>query len=175
MILGWELLPFSAGQLVLLTRIESPFITGKPVGEADLLNAAWYCSRPYAEAALGLFHGMNLRLRLKAWKTAFDAWRNKSLIAAQINEFKKHIADGWREPRYIWRKTKNEDGTDIKLTYAPLVMMLLRDLHPRYTFDQVMDMPLRRATFERFGVLELEANGGIITWKTPAEMEVSSG
>jgi hypothetical protein len=49
-ILGLKLKPFALGHLVLLHRLESPFITGAPPTYADLSMAVLMCSQTFEEA-----------------------------------------------------------------------------------------------------------------------------
>ena len=159
---GLRLAPFAVGHKLLLHRIGSPFATGEgTVGAAELMDAVWICSRPYAEGVSSIGRGPGLRWKLWSALTAVRL-SNPEIFKRECAAFTAYIEAAHKRPAKV--RTDSEAGT----TSAPFVMLLVRDLmnHHGYSFAELMEMPLRRAVFERFGILEID---GTVSWPEPWE------
>lgn len=101
-ILGLELLPLSAGHIILLNRIESPFVCGDPVEWEDLACAVFICSRTF-EGAMASFAAMEA---LEEWATE---WHRKLIVEQgpeidfpkKVEEFNAYLKEGTKHPDYV--------------------------------------------------------------------------
>lgn len=162
MILGRMLLPFSVGHNILLERVQSPFsITGN-VELADLVQAVWICERDFESGERALLNGNTFALRMFARGAEFRSMLQKNLLKKNASAFAEYVQSSLRKPHGIWKDSKAE------LTYAPSLMILIRDLanHYGYSRSEIMNMPMRQAVFERFAVLERDKT---ISWPEPWE------
>jgi hypothetical protein len=65
-LLGFRLRPLSAGHIILLTRIESGFITGGDITWDDLAASVFICTQTF-ENATRAFYDPRLPKMMKAW------------------------------------------------------------------------------------------------------------
>jgi len=158
-VLGVRLQHFRVGHLLLLERSESPFVAGGDVGSSELLAAVWVCGNTYKKGARGLFEGMSLLWRFWTWRKALALEFKKDLLKRETEKLAAYIAHARRPIASVYHDV--EAGK----SYAPFVLVLVRDLS-RYAPEQVLEMPLRQALFEREGYLETV---GATTWDEPME------
>jgi len=75
-LLGFRLRPLSAGHIILLTRIESGFITGGEITWEDLAASVFICTQTF-EDAVRAFYDPRLPRLMKAWHdrlSGADTW-----------------------------------------------------------------------------------------------------
>lgn len=140
-ILGLKLRPFSLGHVILLHRIQSPFLTGwkaeSPPTFDDLAVAVLVCSCSYKDAR-EIIESPKLPGILRSWAdriTGMDRWSvrigwNKATpldFASAAVEFSDYIKEHSRIPNYEF------NPNDFKEMHCPEVQLvkvsLMRDMH----------------------------------------------
>lgn len=171
-VLGVSLKHFKVGHMVLLNRIESPFVFQsddqiRGAGVKDLIVAVEICRRTYADGVRKLYSGKaGLIEKAVAMKRAFYCEREEEYFLRNATAFMEYIATAIQPPKGIWKDGK------AGVTHAPEIMVKVRDLanHYGWSFEDIMEMPYRRAVFERYAILELDPT---IKWKSPVERMAS--
>ncbi len=161
-VLGRQLLPFSVGHNLLLERIQSPFAIGGKLQIEDLIIAVAICERTFEAGSELLLQGNTLSLRMFSIGVLMRAAIQKNLFEKHATAFSDYTQRAIQKPKGI------RTDAEAKITYAPALLVLIRDLtnHFRYSFSEIMDMPMRRAVFERYSILEKDRT---ISWPEPWE------
>lgn len=165
-VLGVRLPAFTVGHLLLLERIESPFAGGGQPDESDLIKAVWICSGSYKTRAKQLWKPFHKQLFGVFWmlwmfRKAVALKFRKGLLAREVSKLNSAVSYGQRKPA----DGKIYHDPNAEKTYAPLVLILMRDLS-RYSQEEILNMPVTRAMFEREGLLE---KSGGASFPEPAE------
>lgn len=157
-VLGKRLRDFALGHLLCLHRIQSPYVTGESEATiADLLTGIELCRGNYKEAVNKLQFGNSFGLRMRARFWAVVAKSNPELVNRHGLAFQEYIKAACKGPRGVFKKEGGET------TSAPFVLLHCKDLIGSfgYTFETLMDAPLRRVIYERHALLEAD---GAISW-----------
>lgn len=110
-ILGLELRPFSAGHLILLNRIESPFVgaSNDEITWLDLAMAIAICSKPFEEG-LALLNETDLCDQIGAWLAQYQAAGGQLDLPAKVAEFGEYLNEGNETPGYLYKEGGSEIG-----------------------------------------------------------------
>lgn len=115
-LLGFRLRPLSAGHIILLTRIESGFVTGGDITWDDLAASVFICTQTF-EDAVRAFYDPRIDRLMKAWHdrlSGADTWacrlgfRIPKVIDLESNA--KAFADYLREGSKMPEFKSNGDG-----------------------------------------------------------------
>lgn len=149
-ILGLKLRPFSLGHVILLHRIESPFIGHQPKGSKlfdDLALAVLICSESYANG-IQILHDPGLSKALRSWAdslTGMNRWavrlrlKKPNLINFEgpASEFSEYIKEHSKIPDYDF----NPD--DLREVHCPEVQLvkvaLMREMG--ISESEILDRP----------------------------------
>lgn len=161
-VLRLRLRPYSCGHEILLSRMESPFLTGKEPAITDLMLAALICSQNYAD-------GLKLLRDPNGGGWQVSLWRRLALRCR--NPFAEELAFTGYLDRGCWSPAtvrSREKGVVYRELKAPrvwrLIPFLCRNLGLSET--EALDFPLARANAyyaaeaDREGTIELESEAG---------------
>ena len=164
-VLGVLIPYFRVGHRLLLKQIHSPFVEGGMVGAEELATAVHILSRTYSQAKRSIHFGNSISVRLWAYKIGFMAARNPGLIKQSSEALFEYIQECQKGPKGVFVPM------DTPRTHAPETLLLVRDLsnHYGYSVEEVMEMPMRRAIIERYGVLESE---NAVKWSMPKNVNL---
>lgn len=152
-VLGVRLKPLLVGHLLLLERVQSPFLTGEKIMESDLTQAVWICANSYSDGVAQLYSKPTFNQKIWTWRKTLACVFKKSTTEKESVKLANYIIAARTPSKKILHDAEGEK------TYAPFVMVLKRDLmsYWGYSSIEVLEMPLRQAMIEREGYLE--ANG----------------
>lgn len=155
--LGRRLQPLCIGHVLLLLRLESPFLTGSRIPDCvDIGLAVEVCRRRWDNAA-GARDGWWFRICF--WTTSILAWTRPKALAA----FTNYLERSFKGPDY-WR----DGATDGKEPRTPFWLAvqatLMRDLG--FTNQEALSMPISAALWICAAIWE--GNGSI---RLESEME----
>jgi hypothetical protein len=160
-IAGLRLLPFKVGHKLLLQRLRSPFAVGGTVDAGQLFTAAHICSRSYDQAARELYQApllTRLRARAWVWKMGWRATRDRSFVPTHAQALLDYIRAAEANPKNVFIKES------APRTHVPLIPLLIEELAAyNYTPEQVLELPMRKATFLRFQLLVKPDSG--VNWR----------
>lgn len=157
-ILGVRLLPLRFGHKQELLREKSPFFHNeREIEPKDLIFALWVCSRPHWKLA----NGFSVTWRIWALWLSLKMKRNELLFYSRAEMFLRYVSEAHSLPARIRKVSK--DGKQPETTLAPSLMVIKRDLMSKhgYSPEQIMEMPMRLAIYERFAQLEDEE---VVAW-----------
>lgn len=156
--LGLGLSPLSLGHVFLLFEFGSPFITGGPVGPADVVLSAFICAEPYDKSL------KNLRSPLRKIFFKIMLWR-KWHWSKEIAAFKDYFEEGFSVPKV---KHPLESGPSID---APLPYVILAGALSELsmTHSEAMNLPL--AHLNRLQ-LTLSAAKGRVDFESDSDREL---
>jgi hypothetical protein len=160
-VLGKMLKPFTLGHSLLLSRLCSPVIEGIAVNKvrcSDLIQAVEICSRRFCEAEKWIAGKTTLALRLRSMRIAFACQFSNEFLKTEASKFSEYFSDSQMPPRGIFKKPGGSIASE------PLPLLYFCDLASRFaiTWEQLMDMPLRKANFIRHRLL---AEDDRIRWR----------
>lgn len=99
-LLGLRLRPLSAGHIILLNRVESPFVKpGTEITFEDLTCAVFICAHTFEET-LEAFDDPELPERLSEWHTRLAAEHGEIDLQAKAAEFQQYLEEGSRSPSF---------------------------------------------------------------------------
>jgi hypothetical protein len=101
-LLGLKLRPFALGHLVLLHRIESPFVTGDGLPDLHaLFSAVFICSRTYEEADTGI-EDPTLPRAFRRWRRKLMGWFGQRPInlVEKWQQFQQYMREGQWTPTF---------------------------------------------------------------------------
>lgn len=165
-ILGLKLLPYCEGHKQLLKRIGSPFAVGGLVDAGDLVSALLICSRSYEDGQRFISKRRAIRGVVTILFATIAGIFYPNFIKVRAEALDKYIQESEKLPRGIFRNQFGPDGKPAEKTYAPSALVYESDLcnHFHCTVSEVMNMPMRKATFLRYRLLEFDK---LIRWRAP--------
>jgi hypothetical protein len=147
-VLRTKLLPYSLGHHLLLSLIESPFITGDAPTYDDLAIAVVICSRPYQEAKAWIHANTKLlRLALRSFEWRVSGKLNPLVwiglrkprvinLKYEASEFARYKTDGSHVPYYSIPESTSEFSCP--LAHAVWASLLHKT---SLTDDQILNRP----------------------------------
>ncbi len=164
-VLRLRLRPYSCGHEILLSRIESPFLTGKEPAITDLMMAALICSQTFAEALRLLRDPKGGGWQVSLWRRM--ALRCRNPFAEEL-AFTEYLNRGTWSPATVRSREKGVTYRELK---APRVWRLLPFLcrNLGLTEAEALDFPLSRANAyyaaeaDREGTIDLASDAGDTT------------
>lgn len=157
-VLQVQLLPFSLGHFVTLTRIDSPFISSSPFTPLELFASVRVCTLNWKQC-------QEFVADSEEWAKQFAEWMRKVgpvdyIAKAQL--FSDYIRAGCRVPDY---QVEERDGVRGFETWTPVEqrmrVTLMRELG--LSDDEVMDRPLSLSWWDYLTILESEHACKILT------------
>lgn len=142
-LLGLPLRPLSAGHIILLYRIRSPFVIPEnEIKFEDLACAIFLCSMPFEDGVAAL-NDPQLADGLAAWMAQLLADRGSIDLSEKVGEFQQYLADGCKGPSY----TSTGDGTSGD---APGIGMVIAFLMSETTLTetQILNQPWRKSLWD---------------------------
>jgi hypothetical protein len=128
-VIGFPLRPFSAGHLILLSKLSSPFLSGGPVDYSHVFAAAFICSQRFEDAITSMLDP-ELPAFERRWQQALcgeTRWRRMLRLRSkrpgidlerETEAFRDFMADGWNHPDWI------ADAGEGKEIGSPLVQLV---------------------------------------------------
>ena len=162
-VFGILLRPFSIGHQVILSRFNSPIVTGGEAGIEDLLFAVYVCGNTY-EGCLESIATGRIFADLKRWRRVMRRrqWYGlrpltlpRFMLASQL--FREYIDAANTLPNLF------TDGKGQSIGSPPIQVLrvtLMRELHLSDT--EVMNRPLSLCWYDYSTIVELEGKGKII-------------
>jgi hypothetical protein len=136
--LNVRLRPFSIGHLLLLKRLQSPFILSGRISYEHLLEAVFICAQTFDEGQAGL-NRPDTRTVLRKFHRRISVFGFKSVAfrrGATILE--EHIEKSLRFP-VMYSKESSSDETELPF-WLPLLINVSKNLHQPIT--DLLDMPI---------------------------------
>jgi len=162
-VFGVLLRPFSLGHHLILSRFESPVISGGEAGIDDVLFAVWVCGHRYEDAIESFASGRIWR-ELKRWKRVMRRrqwWGLRPLTLAQFMKssqlFSEYVAAACKSPNLH----SGDKGASVgSPTMQVLRVTLQRELHLSDT--EVLNRPLSQCWWDMATLVELNGKGKVI-------------
>jgi hypothetical protein len=155
-VLHVEMLPFSAGKIVLLHRAQSVFAAGGTVTEEQLAFAVLICGQPFADALAALNDPTTPEYLRKFRKRIgkFDLREHAAL-------FQRYVQDGSEFPLQYAPKNK---PTDTGITSLPFVQHVRCTLKHFYHVSdaEFWDMPWGLAQWDYYTAPVLNGTGDLV-------------
>lgn len=146
--LGIQLKPFSLGHYLILTYVESPFISGTEIDEGDFLLALHICSKSYEENLDWLFW--------TDWEDHISEDFKKREVGTDeyfkaLELFQDYIRESIASPEHI-----TGDQEDRIRCGAPWVQTMKIKLmnHLHMTESEVMNQWIRKSQYDWFSIIE---------------------
>ena len=147
-VLGLPLLPLSAGHLLRLYQLESPFVLGGVPTIEDLVLGVLVCSRNYQQSGQALTDPALPKEMLK-WQKRISrsGWFKPVKIdySAKIKLFIDYIEDGTQTPNY-WSQSTSSTADN----HCPSVLFVLNDLErvSNWTRAELIDRPWKETMWD---------------------------
>ena len=165
-ILGVRLKPFCEGHRLLLKRIGSPFVNGGAVNGLAFLSALMICSMSYEKGQKFVAGRRSIKAIILTIFVALVGSILPSFLNRRAEALANYMQEAERLPKGIFRSTFGPDGKPVEKTHAPAALVFESDIcnHYHCSFSEVMNMPMRKATFLRYRLLETDK---LIRWRAP--------
>lgn len=151
--LGARLDPLSVGHVLLLQRLDSPFLSDKPVTATRLFEAVFVCCQHHEKALINMQRWWAPRL-LWWW-----AWRHrKTDLEAESRKFVAYLEENFSVARV--KKSRGNSQTCGAPWALRILVALMTEFH--WTESKALDCPLIKAN----GLLaaHAEARGDVKLW-----------
>lgn len=148
-VLGLNLKPLSPGHLILLHKVESPFICGGLPTLDALVMAIWICHLDYKEALTSLTDPAT-KEKIAAWQKEIGAFSFVKKAAL----FFEYIKEGRKHPHFLFN-----DG-DFDVIQAPLEQVVIMTLlmETNFTEAELLDRPWRRCLWDYITVKNIRGH-----------------
>jgi len=165
-ILGLPLADYCEGHKLLLKRAGSPLVCGGAVDGSALVFALLICARSYEDGQVFSARGLSLKHKLLTCLVGLADCIIPRFVYNRAEAIAQYIQEAERLPKGIFRRQMRPDGKPQEVTHAPSALVFESDLCNHYgcSLSEVMNMPMRKATFLRYRLLELDE---IIRWRAP--------
>lgn len=160
--LGRRLQPLCIGHVLLLLRLESPFLTGARIPDCvDTGLAVEICRRPWSNA-VGSRNGWWFRLSF--WWTSILAWTRPKALPAFTNYLERSFTgpDYWRDGTTDGKEPRTPFWLAVQTT-------LMRDLG--FSYQEALSMPIAAALWVCAAIWE---GNGSIRLESETEREVKA-
>lgn len=171
-ILGLRLRPFSIGHLILLHRINSPFVCeGERLDYHALASAVFICSRTYEDALEGI-DDPDLPRAMRKWakKVTGARWwrRGKSVnLIEKWAEFERYMREG------DWTPVFQRDEQRTRKVGLPFVQSVRVKLMDRFRLGDTEVMNRGWALCKADFFTLLDADGVLTIWDDAAQQELA--
>lgn len=155
-ILGQRLRPLSLGHIMMLTRYQSPFVTGDRQPQfGDLCFAIWVCKRDWKELIKGMSDSsFKKEVRFLYWFGKFRNWKKSTVVYVQ------YLSKALKQPELFFNKVEGSKPTSMNnLHYMKIILMskLFK------TMEEAMDTPFGEAVYDIAALGEGEGSCGFTT------------
>lgn len=166
-ILGVKLPPFKVGHLLLLDRVESPYVTGLDRRQEDLLTAIYIAAQSYTKASENLWRKMSMAWRWWTFRQADKLNAKHDYFLREDEKFAAMLTLARGGVPQVYHDVEGEK------THAPYAMILIGDLmrHFGYSESEVLEMPLLKANYMREKMLLDEGAASFPEWWEKAKAE----
>lgn len=148
-VLGLHLKPLSPGHLILLRRVESPFLCGGPPSLDALILAVWICHLNYTDGLASLCDKSTTG-KMAEWQKKVGAFN----YVKKASLFLDYIKEGRKEPIYDY---KEGDFDTIKAPLEQVVLMTLL-METNFTEAELLDRPWRRCLWDYITIKNIKGH-----------------
>ena len=155
-VLGQRLRPLTLGHVMVLTRHDSPFISGSSQPQfGDLCFAVWVCKRNWKQLLVGMGDSSFSRdVRFLKWMGRFRNRNNAILV------FIQYLTLATKSPELFFSKVEGSKPTTMNnLHYMKIVMMSKLNK----THEAAMDTPFGEAIYDAAALGEGEGSCNFVT------------
>lgn len=163
-VLGRTLHDFTAGHLLVLHRISSPYVFGGTESTLEnFMEAVAICSTDWRRASENIWTGNTFALRtwVRAW--ALVSMLNPERVFLASKAFENYISSAMLKPPGMFESQNGQRA------FAPLLALFFDDLAGRYTWNDFLDQPLQKLIFERYHLLTKD---GVASWSQTRAMKM---
>lgn len=152
-VLGVQLRPLCLGHLLLLERIESPYVGSENVEAKDLMLAVLLCSKTFEAGCALVSSAYGLSEEMASWQRMLrGGWfRRRKIDWVQANQlFGEYLEDGQRRAD-VWQR--QHDGPSMTAPWQEIVSVTLT--RTGWTESEIMNCYMPRLWVRYYTALEL--------------------
>lgn len=131
-----QLLPLTIGHSLILDFISSPFFTGRPIQESDLITAIFFCSMNFEKGLHYLTNRDEMNDDIQKWSKQLS--KSNHDFETELAVFNKYLEYYMTFPR----RWEDSTGKDSKVPWQCSIIYLLLE---KFSESDVMNMPLTKA------------------------------